>query len=234
MPLVTAGLNRNSIHAEEYPMNHRLNKDRIETLHAARFLNLYDLQYAEGKHYFEASRRGKNDLVVRMTDEEVRGMLPDAVTIAVVLHLPGDQTRLLMSYEYRYPVGQFLLSPVAGLLDPDDRHCADPLVSAAIREIREETGLTVKESDKVRVLNPCAFSSPGMTDESNAFLCAEITLDNLEELNQNGAEGSELFDGFELLDREHAKEIYRSGRDDHGNFYSLAAWTVLGIFLSMF
>ena len=66
MPLVTAGLNRNSIHAEEYPMNHRLNKDRIETLHAARFLNLYDLQYAEGKHYFEASRRGKNDLVVRM------------------------------------------------------------------------------------------------------------------------------------------------------------------------
>ena len=215
-------------------MNHRLNKDRIETLHAARFLNLYDLQYAEGKHYFEASRRGKNDLVVRMTDEEVRGMLPDAVTIAVVLHLPGDQTRLLMSYEYRYPVGQFLLSPVAGLLDPDDRHCADPLVSAAIREIREETGLTVKENDKVRVLNPCAFSSPGMTDESNAFLCAEITLDNLEELNQNGAEGSELFDGFELLDREHAKEIYRSGRDDHGNFYSLAAWTVLGIFLSMF
>ena len=234
MPLVTAGLNRNSIHAEEYPMNHRLNKDRIETLHAARFLNLYDLQYAEGKHYFEASRRGKKDLVVRMTDEEVRGMLPDAVTIAVVLHLPGDQTRLLMSYEYRYPVGQFLLSPVAGLLDPDDRHCADPLVSAAIREIREETGLTVKENDKVRVLNPCAFSSPGMTDESNAFLCAEITLDNLEELNQNGAEGSELFDGFELLDREHAKEIYRSGRDDHGNFYSLAAWTVLGIFLSMF
>ena len=75
MPLVTAGLNRNSIHAEEYPMNHRLNKDRIETLHAARFLNLYDLQYAEGKHYFEASRRGKNDLVVRMTDEEVRGLI---------------------------------------------------------------------------------------------------------------------------------------------------------------
>ena len=215
-------------------MNRRINKDHIEALYEARFLNMYDLQYAEGKHYFEVTRRGKENLVAKKSDAEFREMLPDAVTIAVVLHLPENKTRLLMSYEYRYPVGQFLLSPVAGLLDPDDRENDDPLVSAAIREIREETGLTVKESDKVYVLNPCAFASPGMTDESNAFLCAEITLDHLDDLNQNGAEGSELFNGFELLDREQAREIFRTGRDKHGNFYSLAAWMVLSIFLSQF
>ncbi len=215
-------------------MENRIRKDRIETLYETRFLKCYDLQYAEGRHYFEASRRGKDDLVAKKTDEEFREMLPDAVTIAVVLHLPGDQTRLLMSYEYRYPAGQFLLSPVAGLLDPEDRQKADPLVTAAVREIREETGLAVKESDRVYVLNPCAFSTPGMTDESNAFLCAEITLDSLDGLNQNGAEGSELFNGFELLDRERAREIFRTGRDEHGNFYSLAAWMVLSIFLSLF
>ena len=214
-------------------MENRIRKDRIETLYETRFLKCYDLQYAEGRHYFEASRRGKDDLVAKKTDEEFREMLPDAVTIAVVLHLPGDQTRLLMSYEYRYPAGQFLLSPVAGLLDPEDRQSENPLVKAAVREIREETGLTVKESDRIRILNPCAFSTPGMTDESNAFLCAEITLDSLDDLNQDGAEGSELFDGFELLDRERAQRIYRTGRDDHGNFYSLAAWMVLGIFLSL-
>ena len=215
-------------------MNRIINKDHIEALYEARFLNMYDLQYAEGKHYFEVTRRGKENLVAKKSDAEFREMLPDAVTIAVVLHLSGNETRLLMSYEYRYPVGQFLLSPVAGLLDPDDRENDDPLVSAAIREIREETGLTVKESDKVYVLNPCAFSSPGMTDESNAFLCAEITLDHLDDLNQNGAEGSELFNGFELLDRKQAQEIFRTGRDKHGNFYSLAAWMVLSIFLSQF
>lgn len=211
-----------------------INKNRIETLYETRFLKCFDLQYAEGKHYYEASRREGKDLVARLSDDEFRKMLPDAVTIAVVLHLPGNETRLLMSYEYRYPVGQFLLSPVAGLLDPEDKNSPDPLVSAAVREIKEETGLSVKESDRVYVLNPCAFSTPGMTDESNAFLCAEITLDSLETLNQNGAEGSELFDGFELLDRERARKIFASGRDEHGNFYSLAAWMVLGIFLMRF
>jgi ADP-ribose pyrophosphatase len=151
-----------------------------------------------------------------------------------VLHLPENQTRLLMSYEYRYPVGQFLLSPVAGLLDPEDRSEAEPLVSAAIREIKEECGLTVRETDKVYVLNPCAFSTPGMTDESNAFLCAEITLDSLDGLNQKGAVGTEMFNGYELLDKERARKIFQAGRDEHGNFYSLPAWMVLSIFLTMF
>ena len=215
-------------------MNREINKDKIETLYENRFLKCFDLQYAEGKHYYVASRRGKEDLVAKKTDDEFRSMLPDAVTIAVVLHLPGNQTRLLMSYEYRYPVGQFLLSPVAGLLDPEDRTAENPLVTAAVREIREECGLQVKDTDRVYVLNPCAFSTPGMTDESNAFLCAEITLDSLDGLNQNGAVGSELFDGFELLDREQALEIFRTGRDKNGNFFSLAAWMVLGIFLSRF
>ena len=215
-------------------MEGKIDRDRIETLYETRFLRCYDLQYEEGKHYFEASRREKADLVVRKTDEEFRQMLPDAVTIAVVLHLPGNETRLLMNYEYRYPIGRFLLSPVAGLLDPEDRLSDHPLENAAIREIREETGLTVKDSDRVFVLNPCAFSTPGMTDESNAFLCAEITLDSLAGLNQEGAVGSEMFDGFELLDRERAQRIFRTGRDEQGNFYSLAAWAVLSIFLSLF
>jgi ADP-ribose pyrophosphatase len=208
--------------------------DHIETLYETRFLKCYDLQYEEGKHYYEVSRRGKKDLVAAKTEAEAREMLPDAVTIAVVLHLPGGETRLLMTYEYRYPVGQFLLSPIAGLLDPEDKDCADPLVTAAIREIKEESGLDVKESDRVYVLNPCAFTTPGMTDESNAFLCAEITLDSLDGLNQKGAVGTEMFNGYELLDKERARKIFRAGRDEHGNFYSLPAWMVLSIFLTMF
>ena len=114
-----------------------MEQDRIDTLYESRFLKCYDLRHAEGKHYYAASRRAKQDLVAAMPDEAFRRMLPDAVTVAVVLRLPQGGTRLLMNYEYRYPIGQFLLSPVAGLLDPEDRERPDPLVSAAVREIRE-------------------------------------------------------------------------------------------------
>ncbi len=211
-----------------------IDKEKINTLYESRFIKCFDIQYREGKHYYEASRREKEDLVVRKSDRKFKEMLPDAVSIAVILHLPGNETRLLLSYEYRYPVGQFLLSPVAGLLDPEDKKCKEPLIHAAIREIKEEIGLTIKDRDKVYVMNSCAFSSPGMTDESNAFLCAEIVLESMDEINQSGAQGSELFDGNEILDKESAQNIFMNGRDKNGNYYSLATWMILGIYINMF
>lgn len=206
-------------------------EESVDTLCDAKFVKLYDLRYREGKHYLDASRRAKSDLVALSSDEEFRSMLPDAVTIAVVVILPDGKPRLLLNYEFRYPVGQYLLSPIAGLIDPEDRAEAEPLVSAAIREIHEECGLTVKATDKVTVVNPCAFSSPGMTDESNAFLCAEIHVSDLGEVSQDGCVGTELFAGFETVDTETAAKLFATGRDRYGNFFSLATWAVLGYFL---
>lgn len=210
-----------------------IREEKVETLYDAKFLKLYDLNYAEGKHYFDATRRNKSDLVAVKNDEEFKTMIPDAVTIAVVLKLPKEEEKLLLQYEYRYPVGQFLLSPVAGLIDPEDREedFENALFQAARREIKEETGIDFKETDVLKILNPCAFSSPGMTDESNAFLLAEIELDNLNCLDQSGAVGSELFSGFELVTKEQAGEMFISGRDKHGNQFSLATWAILGYFI---
>lgn len=210
-----------------------INKECVEPLHETRFLNLFDLAYAEGKHYFEATRRKKDDIVAVKPDKDFKELIPDAVTIAVIVCQKGEEPRLLLSYEYRYPIGQFLISPVAGLIDEEDKKLSNPLVTAAIREIKEETGLTVKDSDEVFVINPCAFASPGMTDESNAFLCAKIYVDNLDELNQDGAVGSELFNGFELVNRQQAAELFETGRDKNGIFFSLSTWAVLAYFLMM-
>lgn len=209
----------------------RYTEERVDTLCDAKYVRLYDLRYAEGRHYSDASRREKKELVALKSDEEFRTMMPDAVTIAVVVILPGETPKLLLNYEFRYPIGQYLLSPIAGLIDPEDRDCENPLVEAAIREIHEECGLVVKPTDKVTVLNPCALSSPGMTDESNAFLCAEITLDNTEDVRQDGAVGTELFAGFELVNVAEAERLFQSGRDRYGNFFSLATWAVLGYFI---
>lgn len=210
-----------------------IDKNCVETLKETKFLNMFDLKYAEGKHYFEATRRKKEDIIAVKDDEEFKSLIPDAVTIAVVVYQKGEEPRLLLQYEYRYPIGRFVISPVAGLIDEEDKELENPFVVAAIREIKEETGLTVKESDEVFVINPCAFASPGMTDESNAFLCAKVYVDNLDELNQNGAVGSELFSGFELVNRQQAKELFETGRDKNGNFFSLSTWAVIGYFLMM-
>ena len=197
-----------------------MSKENVDVLYDAKYLKLYDLRYSQGKHYFSASRCNTEDLAAIKSDDEFKAMLPDAVTIAVVLHLPKQNPKLLLSYEYRYPVGRFLLSPIAGLLDPEDREDENPLCSAAVREIYEETGIKVAETDKITVLNPCAYSTPGMTDESNAFLCADITLTDTSMLDQSGCVGTELFDGFELVDVDEAAKIYKSGRDKNGNTFS--------------
>jgi ADP-ribose pyrophosphatase len=96
-----------------------------------------------------------------------------------------------------------------------------------MREIHEETGLVIRESDELSIVNPFLFSTPGMTDESNALVCAVLKRENLDELSQEGAEGSELFDGFELVTPEHAQKILQNGRDDKGHFYSIFTWAAL-------
>ncbi len=175
-----------------------------------------------------------DNLVAIKLDYTFKIMQSDAVTIADVLHLPGEEPKLLFSYEYRYPIGRFLLSPIAGLLDPEDNECDDPLRSRAAREIFEKTGIKVSESDKITILNPCAFSTPGMTDESNAFLSADITLEDTSMLKQTGAVGTKLFNGFELVNTGEAKKLYKSGKDKYCNTFSLATWAVLGWFIAAF
>jgi len=211
-----------------------ITKDCVKTLLDGRFIKVFDLQYEEGKHYYDASRRPLEALAAVKSDEEFREMLPDAVSCCVILKVEGEEPRLLLSYEYRYPCGRFLLSPPAGLIDAQDRASGDPLVSAAVREIREETGLAIGEKDSLRVVNPCLFSSPGMTDECNAMVCAVVNAPDLRSLTQEGAEGTEKFDGFLLVTKGEAEEILRAGRDRSGFFYSVFTWIVLAWFAGGF
>lgn len=209
-----------------------IDKDRISTILDERFIKVYDMEYEEGRHYLNASRRSLNDLVATKDDSQVKTMLPDAVSCFVIIRTPGDEPGLLLNYEYRYPAGQFLLSVPAGLIDPKDKEEDEPLIATAAREIKEETGLQIKQTDDIHVVNPFVYSTPGMTDESNALVCAVIDVDNLSQLNQDGAEGSECFDGFELVTKEKAREILKAGRDKADNFYSVFTWAALMYFVS--
>ena len=209
-----------------------LKKENTHLLYDNRFVKLFDMQYKEDRHYMNASRRAIDDIVALKTDDEFKSMLPDAVSCFVVIKIKGKEPRLLLNYEFRYPAGQFLLSVPAGLIDPGDRDCKEPLIRTAVREIQEETGIKVKSTDTVKVVNPLAFSSPGMTDESNALVCAVIELDDTDIINQDGAVGSELFDGYILIDKAQAASLLSTGRDENGNYYSIYTWAGLMYFLS--
>ena len=212
--------------------NQQIRKEDIKAVFDSPYVKVADIQYAPGKHYYDATRRNMEELLAVKSDEEFRTMLPDAVSCIVILDTPGEEPKLLLSYEYRYPVGRYLLSVPAGLLDKEDEDGQDPVYSAAVREIKEETGLEVTEGDRVFAVNPLVFSTPGMTDESNALVCAVLRNADLSALSQEGAVGSEQFDGFALLTREDAIRVLRDGRDERGNFYPLYTWAALSYFVS--
>ena len=209
-----------------------IKRENVKTLFESPYLRVADLQYAPGKHYYDATRRDMENLTAIKSDQEFEAMLADAVSCFVILDGEGEEPKLLLSYEFRYPTGRYLLSVPAGLIDREDEAEQDPVYSAAVREIREETGLEVTEGDRVFTVNPLVFSTPGMTDESNALVCAVLHGADLSALSQEGAEGSEQFDGFALLTKADARKVFCEGRDERGNFYPLYTWAALSYFVS--
>ena len=101
-----------------------------------------------------------------------------------------------------------------------------------MRELHEETGLKVTEEDEVSIINPCLFSTPGMTDESNALVKIVLNRDSLNGMSQEGAMGGELFDGFDLLTKAQAKKILEDGVDEQGIYYSVYTWAALTYFVA--
>ena len=215
---------------------------KIKSLFESKFIKVFDLQYQEGRHYYNATRRDEEDLVAAKSTEEFKKMLPDAVSCVVICNPSDDDEKsghepcLLMNREFRYPTGQYLLSVPAGLIDPEDctgdNDNTAPLIKTAMREFHEETGLKVTEKDTVSVINPCLFSTPGMTDESNALVKIVLNRDSLNGMSQDGAVGGELFDGFDLLTKAQAKKILEDGVDEHGIYYSVYTWAALTYFVA--
>ncbi len=196
------------------------------------YVRVFDIEYEKGKHYYDATRHAMEDLTCLKSGEEVRRMTADAVSCFVILVSSDGRERMLFNYEYRYPCGQYLLSVPAGLRDREDGEGEEGLLTAARREIREEMGITVSKQDTLTVVNPAVFSTPGLTDESNALICAVIHMDDEGSLSQAGAEGSERFDGFYEADLEKARQLLMSGRDENGMYYSTYTWMALCWFVS--
>jgi ADP-ribose pyrophosphatase len=119
-------------------------------LHATRWVSLYE---REGWVY--ASRRQAGQ--------------PAGVDAATIIALHGDASpegphRLVVIEEFRVPVDGWEFGLPAGLKD-----AGETAEACAARELREETGL---ELTRVLEISGTTYSTPGLSDESQAFVVA--------------------------------------------------------------
>ena len=129
----------------------------VEKLSDHQYLNLFSIQYTDREnrnkeHIFASRSQYANPL-------EKRKGPPDAV---VVVPFHTKENKLVLIEEYRVALGSYQYGFPAGLIDK-----GETVEQAGIRELHEETGLTVT---RVLKQSPAVFSSSGMTDESVSLL----------------------------------------------------------------
>lgn len=142
-----------------------------------RFLNMYEIDAVQrdGTHfpYYMATRREPGDLMY-----ETGQLRADGVVIYPVYR--PDAERLVILRQFRYPANDYVYEVPAGLIDQGE----EP-IDAAVRELREETGLTFipYEDYDMSLMRPF-IQNQGMSDECNVtvfgYADGELSADKLE------------------------------------------------------
>jgi ADP-ribose pyrophosphatase len=121
---------------------------RCDCASNSRYIGLWNLEYEEGdkaRKWTFASRKP--------TPEFIESPKADAVVVVVTC-----DKRLVVTREFRAPLWGYEYGFPAGLLNTDE----DP-VTAARRELKEETGLYLTNVD---LISPPLYSSAGLSDEA--------------------------------------------------------------------
>lgn len=125
-----------------------------------RFVNLFSTEICTEKGrnpWIFASRKKEPGASVKSADA--------AVVVAVVQQKGAPH--LVMTREFRAPLGTYELSLPSGLID-----AGESATDAAIREFNEETGMTLS---RVVHVSPPLASSAGLTDETVSLVYGEAT-----------------------------------------------------------
>lgn len=119
-----------------------------------KFLKSYVMHYEVDGEPYQYELVSRNDL----QDPSQLGQSTNAIAIVPIFH----DMELLVCREFRYAINDYCYEFPAGLIDEGETPEA-----AAIRELKEETGLDVLD---VVITLPAGYSSAGMTDEKVAVV----------------------------------------------------------------
>lgn len=98
----------------------------------------------------------------------------DGVAIIARLHFAASAPQIAIISQYRPPIGSYCLELPAGLVDE-----GESVGSAALRELREETGLT----GRLALVTPLCVNDPGMTNANMQAVLVEVDGDAPENIN---------------------------------------------------
>ncbi len=162
-----------------------------------RFLNMYDLDVEDkngGRHPYHVASRAQCRAGLKLSTGKNK---PDGV---IIYALYGEQKdRVVLIRQYRYSIGNYIYEFPAGLIDEgEDFH------AAGIRELKEETGLTLHPLEVDPIYSKPYFTTIGMTDES----CAAVYGWADGEISSKGQEDTEEIEVI-LADRDEIRRILR-------------------------
>ena len=189
----------------------RILADSLKKLTDLRWLNLFEV---ECEH--QSGARGSWQFASRKLHPALgpEPLQPDAVFIVPLLKTSAGN-RLVVTKEFRVPLGDYEYSFPAGLRDD-----GEDIQTAARRELSEETGL---ELTRILTASPAVAASAGLTDESAAIVFVECT-GQPHRGNLDGMEEIEVL----LLDYEGVVKLRRTPAK-----FSAKAWIVLLLFEMM-
>lgn len=141
--------------------------DAVQKLTDNRHLNLYhlDARDTEGNpfDYYFASRNPEKKLKLFTKDLNPEGIVIYALTKEV-------SPRLVLIREYRYPLDEDIYALPAGLVD-----AGETPGMAAVREMKEETGLAfVEYAGGASCFRRPFFMGPGFTDETSCAVFGTV------------------------------------------------------------
>lgn len=173
-----------------------------------RFLNLWEIDYETSTGF-----KGVWAFCTRKKEPTLSSPTSDAVVIVATVREP-DGVKLVLTAEYRLPVGGLEYGFPAGLIDKGESPA-----DTAKRELKEETGLDVV---RITQVSPPIVSSAGMSDEAVTLVFVEAT----GTISTDGQEGTECIQPYLADMKEVADLCYRRGKYE-GVTIAAKAWPVL-------